>query len=154
MKTRNTNKSYLWMKKYMKTHKTLVFENEIMSREKEKIDASKRFAQSLYASDMETLNRDDLAFIFQMGAKWSDAHPVSPWMSVKESLPKEDPERNDYMSVEVLTITDKGYIQLDTYDHQNQVWFIRSEIFFDEDDSLGKVTHWMYIPKLPVNENV
>ena len=154
MKTRNTNKSYLWMKKYMKTHKTSVFENEIMSREKEKIDASKRFAQSLYVSDMETLNRDDLAFIFQMGVKWSDAHPVSPWVSVKESLPKEDPERNDYMSVEVLTITDKGYIQLDTYDHQNQVWFIRSEVFFDEDDSLGKVTHWMYIPKLPANENV
>ena len=130
--------------------------NEIMymSREKEKIDASKRFAQSFYVSDMETLNRDDLAFIFQMGAKWSDAHPVSPWLSVKESLPKEDPERNDYMSVEVLTITDKGYIKLDTYDHQNQVWFIHSEILFDEDDSLGKVTHWMYIPKLPANENV
>ena len=154
MKTRNTNKLYLWMKKYMKTHKTSVFENEIMSREKEKIDASKRFAQSLYASDMETLNRDDLAFIFQMGAKWSDAHTASPWVSVKESLPKEDPERNDYMSVEVLTITDKGYIKLDTYDHQNQVWFIHSEILFDEDDSLGKVTHWMYIPKLPANENV
>ena len=154
MKTRNTNKSYLWMKKYMKTHKTSVFKNEIMSREKEKIDASKRFAQSLYASDMETLNRDDLAFIFQMGAKWSDAHPVSSWVSVMESLPKEDPERNDYMSVEVLTITDKGHIQLDTYDHQNQVWFIRSEVLLDEDDSLGKVTHWMYIPKLPANENV
>lgn len=138
----------------MKTHKTSVFENEIMSREKEKIDASKRFAQSLYASDMETLNRDDLAFIFQMGVKWSDAHPVSPWVNVKESLPKEDPERNDYMSVEVLTITDKGHIQLDTYDHQNQVWFIHSEILFDEDDSLGKVTHWMYISKLPANENV
>ena len=125
-----------------------------MSREKEKIDASKRFAQSLYASDMETLNRDDLVFIFQMGAKWSDAHPVSPWLSVKESLPKKDPERNDYMSVEVLTITDKEHIQLDTYDHQNQVWFIHSEILLDEDDSLGKVTHWMYIPKLPANENV
>ena len=154
MKTRNTNKSYLWMKKYMKTHKTSVFENEIMSREKEKIDASKRFASSLYESDMESLKRDDLAFIFQMGVKWSDAHPVSPWVSVKESLPKEDPERNDYMSVEVLTITDKRYIQLDTYDHQNQVWFIRSEVLLDEDDSLGKVTHWMYIPKLPANENV
>lgn len=125
-----------------------------MSREKEKIDASKRFVQSLYASDMETLIRDDLAFIFQMGAKWSDAHPVSPWVSVKESLPKEDPERNDYMSVEVLTITDKGYTKLDTYDYSNQRWFIHSEFFFDEDDSLGEVTHWMYIPKLPVNENV
>lgn len=154
MKTRNTNKSYLWMKKYMKAHKTSVFENEIMSREKEKIDASKRFASSLYESDMESLKRDDLAFIFQMGVKWSDAHPVSPWVSVKDSLPKEDPERNDYMSVEVLTITDKGYIQLDTYDHQNQVWFIHSEILLDEDDSLGKVTHWMYIPKFPANENV
>ena len=127
-----------------------------MSREKEKIDASKRFTQSLYASDIETLNRDDLAFIFQMGAKWSDAHPASPWVSVKESLPKEDPERNDYMSVEVLTITDKGYIKLDTYDYQNQFWFIRSELLVvdDNDESLGEVTHWMYIPKLPANENV
>ena len=91
---------------------------------------------------------------FENGVKWADTHPKSPWVSVKESLPKEDPERNDYMSVEVLTITDKGYIKLDTYDHQNQVWFIHSEILFDEDDSLGKVTHWMYISKLPANENV
>ena len=91
---------------------------------------------------------------FENGVKWADTHPKSPWVSVEESLPKEDPERNDYMSVEVLTITDKGYIKLDTYDHQNQVWFIHSEILFDEDDSLGKVTHWMYIYKLPANENV
>ena len=124
-----------------------------ITREKEKINESKRFAQSLYESDMKSLDRDDLAFIFQMGAKWSDTHPVSPWVSIKESLPKEDTERNDYMSVEVLTITDKGYKNLDTYDYQNQSWFIHSEILLDEDDSLGKVTHWMYIPKLPVNEN-
>ena len=91
---------------------------------------------------------------FENGVKWADTHPKSPWVSVKELLPKEDPERNDYMSVEVLTITDKGHIKLDTYDHQNQVWFIHSEILFDEDDSLGKVTHWMYIYKLPANENV
>ena len=91
---------------------------------------------------------------FENGVKWADTHPKSPWISVEESLPNEDPERNDYMSVEVLTITDKGYIKLDTYDHQNQVWFIHSEILFDEDDSLGKVTHWMYISKLPANENV
>ena len=91
---------------------------------------------------------------FENGVKWADTHPKSPWVSVKGSLTKEDPERNDYMSVEVLTITDKGYIKLDTYDHQNQVWFIHSEILFDEDDSLGKVTHWMYIYKLPANENV
>ena len=125
-----------------------------ITREKEKIDASKRFAQSLYESYMKSLDRDDLAFIFQMGAKWSDNHPVSTWVSVKESLPEEDPKRNDYMSVEVLTITDKGYTKLDTYDYQNQSWFIHSEILLDEDDSPGKVTHWMYIPKLPVNENV
>ena len=125
-----------------------------ITREKEKINESKRFVQSLYESDMESLDRDDLAFIFQMGAKWSDTHPVSTWVSVNESLPEEDSERNDYMSVEVLTITDKGYKNLDTYDYQNQSWFIHSEVLLDEDDSLGKVTHWMYIPKLPVNENV
>lgn len=47
---------------------------------------------------------------FENGVKWADTHPKSPWVSVKESLPKEDPERNDYMSVEVLTITDKVYL--------------------------------------------
>ena len=29
MRTRNVNKSYFWMKKYMKTHKTSVFENAV-----------------------------------------------------------------------------------------------------------------------------
>ena len=128
--------------------------DEFISREKEKIDESKRFAQSLYESYKEKIDLDDLAFIFQMGVKWSDTHPVSTWVSVNDSLPEEDPERNDYMSVEVLTITDKGYTNLDTYDYQNQSWFIHSEVLLDEDDSLGKVTYWMYIPKLLVNENV
>ena len=128
--------------------------DEFISREKEKIDESKRVAQSLYESYKEKIDLDDLAFIFQMGAKWSDTHPVSTWVSVNDSLPEEDPDRNDYMSVEVLTITDKGYTKLDTYDYQNQSWFIHSEVLLDEDDSLGKVTHWMYIPKLPVNENI
>ena len=128
--------------------------DEFISREKERIYESKRVAQSLYESYKEKIDLDDLAFIFQMGSKWSDNHPVSTWMSVNESLPKKDPKRNDYMSVEVLTITDKEYINLDTYDYQNQSWFIHSEVLLNEDDSLGKVTHWMYIPKLPVNENV
>ena len=128
--------------------------DEFISREKEKIDESKRFVQSLYESYKEKFDLDDLTFIFQMGVKWSDNHPVSTWVSVNDSLPEKDLDRNDYMSVEVLTITDKGYTNLDTYDYQNQIWFIHSEVLLDEDDSLGKVTHWMYIPKLPVNENI
>ena len=42
--------------------------DEFISREKEKIDESKRFAQSLYESYKEKFNLDDLAFIFLMGA--------------------------------------------------------------------------------------
>ena len=125
-----------------------------MTREERAFEASKRFEESLTEKDLATLSKDDMCFAFQLGAKWSDTHPVSTWVSVNESLPEEDSERNDYMSVEVLTITDKGYKNLDTYDYQNQSWFIHSEILLDEDDSLGKVTHWMYIPKLPENENV
>ena len=82
-------------------------DDEFISREKEKIDESKRIAQSIYESYKENFDCDDLAFIFLIGANWSDNHPVSTWMSVNESLPKKDPKRNDYMSVEVLTITDK-----------------------------------------------
>lgn len=122
-----------------------------MSREKEIDKASNSYSYGFYSGD----NVSPYC-CFRDGAKWSDAHPVSPWVSVKESLPKEDPERNDYMSVEVLTMTDKGYFNLDVYDYQNQRWFILSEVLgVDEnDDSLGEVAHWMYIPKLPVNENV
>lgn len=88
---------------------------------------------------------------FEAGVQWADDNPKSPWISVEESLPKEDPERNDYMSVEVLTITDKGYISLDTYDYQTQRWFTHSEFLVvdENDDSLGEVTHWFPIPKLP-----
>ena len=87
----------------------------------------------------------------QYGLDIADSEPISPWISVEESLPKEDHKRNDYMSVEVLTITDKGYISLDTYDYQTQRWFIHSEFLVvdENDDSLGEVTHWMIIPEPP-----
>ena len=29
---------------------------------------------------------------FRMGAEWADAHPNSPWISVKEQLPKDNVE--------------------------------------------------------------
>ena len=122
--------------------------------EEEKKHASKDYVNYLLDKQEyhnENYTEYDIQQAFEKGAQWADDNHKSPWISVEESLPKEDSERNDYMSVEVLTITDKGYISLDTYDYQTQRWFIHSEFLVvdENDDSLGEVTHWMPLPKLP-----
>ena len=125
-----------------------------MIREEEIKYASKDYVNYLLDKQEyhnENYTEYDIQQAFEKGAQWADDNHKSPWISVEESLPKEDSERNDYMSVEVLTITDKGYISLDTYDYQTKRWFIHSEFLVvdENDDSLGEVTHWMPLPKLP-----
>lgn len=117
--------------------------------EKAIYDYSKKLEKKMNGFDY--FNHEHIEHAFIDGIEWADNNLKSLWISVEESLPKEDPERNDYMSVEVLTITDKGYINLDTYDYQTQRWFIHSEFLVvdENDDSLGEVTHWLPIPELP-----
>ena len=115
-----------------------------MPREKEKIDASKRFVQSLYESDMETLNRDDLAFIFQMGAKWSDTHPVSSWISVKDDLPcnhKELISLDDKRDTLYVLAIIRGHIIF------SRMYKLEGKWFWENDEP----THWFPIPNYQKN---
>lgn len=63
-----------------------------MTREEQAFEASKRFEESLTEKDLATLSKDDMCFAFQLGVKWAESHPKSPWMSVEEELPRQDEE--------------------------------------------------------------
>ena len=75
---------------------------------------------------------------FIEGAKWADANPKSPWISVNEKLP---PEEEDGLSIKVLVASSKGNIYLSRYDYNMGGWIspILDIIF----------THWMHLPELP-----
>lgn len=58
-----------------------------MTREEQTFEASKRFKESLTEKDLATLSKDDMCFAFQLGIKWAETHPESPWISVEDDLP-------------------------------------------------------------------
>lgn len=58
-----------------------------MTREEQAFEASKRFEESLTEKDLATLSKDDMCFAFQLGVKWAETHPESPWISVEDNLP-------------------------------------------------------------------
>lgn len=62
MKTRNTNKSYLWMKKYMKTHKTSVFENTVYFCIKHNLSGNnlKRYLEWAGGKSLNALSSKDI----------------------------------------------------------------------------------------------
>lgn len=75
---------------------------------------------------------------FTAGAKWADAHPKSPWISVKERLPIEE---KDGLSTKVLVLSTKNKVDFSRYDYDVGGWI--SPVLDIE------FTHWMPIPKLP-----
>lgn len=97
-----------------------------------------------YDNEMQYNANEHRAFI--AGARWADAHPKSPWISVEDKLPYEYPEllegRYKDTTVPVLTKTDRlGYfIQYMYYIGHSNTWE-----FYEG----GGVSHWMPIPKLP-----
>ena len=48
-----------------------------MTREEKALEASKRFVRSLTDSDLASLTRDDMQFVFQLGIKWADYNTVN-----------------------------------------------------------------------------
>ena len=84
---------------------------------------------------------------FEAGAKWADANPKSPWISVKDDLPcnhkemiKVVVEDADTYTDCVLAMTDKGTMTI-AYMYKFDSW----SWHWNETD---RITHWMAIPKL------
>ena len=113
-----------------------------MTRDGEALEAAKRFEQSLYNSDVESLTRSDMGFAYMSGIKWADAHPKSPWISVKDDLPCNHEELlnpDDKRDTSYVVAIIHGHIVLSRMYYLNGKWHWES----------NEPTHWFPIPKLP-----
>ena len=85
---------------------------------------------------------------FTVGAKWADSNPKSPWISVEDDLPCNNPNNIHFgFTNNVLAIDDKNntFIAHMKKDKDNKwVWDSTHDFAF-----LNLITHWMPIPKLP-----
>lgn len=85
---------------------------------------------------------------FEAGAKWSDEHTQSPWISVKDSLPYNHEELVDTklgVTDMVLLITTENIVKVDNMQLSGRHCWLWVETDPDFD---GYITHWMPIPKL------
>ena len=110
-----------------------------INMKKDIITASKKYANTLYESDIKSLDRDDIAFAFQMGAKYAE----NSWINAEDSLPC------DYDDLIYFGTTVLVFIMLDNLDvmvthmcknEATKEWYWKNS---------GNVTHWMPIPELP-----
>ena len=125
-----------------------------MTREELAFEASKRFKESLTEKDLATLSKDDMCFAFQLGIKWAETHPESPWISVEDDLPynhKNLMEDKHYTKpvLTVLTwngVPSKKHIEIcrmcDIMGSDNVEWYWRI-------DSHYQVVCWMPLPEMP-----
>lgn len=87
------------------------------------------------------------------GAEWADRNPH--WISVEEELPPRDKiisddgsEVESWNSILVLATTGKNdQMVLTRYDYMFSEWLFNSSY-----PNASKITHWMYKPRLPWNE--
>ena len=85
---------------------------------------------------------------FTVGAKWADSNPKSPWISVEDDLPCNNPD-NIYFgfTTSVLAIDDKNntFIAfMKKYKDNKWIW--------DSSDNFNLshlITHWFPMPKIP-----
>ena len=113
-----------------------------MTREEKALDASKRFALSLTGSDILSLSMDDMCFAFQLGIKWADNNPKSPWIIVKDDLPCNHEELislDDKIYTLYVVAVIHGIIIL------SRMYKFEGKWYWENDEP----THWMPIPELP-----
>lgn len=108
-----------------------------MTREQEISNAASKYIEENSMEDGYVVISDHKDSFIE-GAKWADANPKSPWISVNEKLP---PIEKDNLSIKVIVVSTKGKIDFSRYDYDMGGWLSPvSDIEF---------THWMPLPKLP-----
>ena len=118
-----------------------------MTRDGEALEAAKRFENSLYNSDVASLTRSDMGFAYMSGIKWADEHPKSPWISVEEDLPCNNPKNIHFGFTNKVFAIDYNkniFIAYMTKYYNKWVWC--------RDDNFNLsyiITHWMPIPEPP-----
>ena len=109
-------------------------------------------------SDNDEYDGSDLQNAFCAGAKWADANPKSPWISVDEDLP--------YNHEELMVKDEKGrwetkrvLVRIQETDTSFKSPYFADCMMSKRDGeesgflwhlcSQGYITHWMPIPELP-----
>ena len=83
---------------------------------------------------------------FTVGAKWADSHPKSPWISVEDGLPYNNPNNIHFgFTNKVLVMDDNKNVFIAYMTKYNNKWVWCRD---DNLDLLYIITHWMSIPKL------
>ena len=112
-----------------------------MTRKEEINIAALRYIEANSISAISS-NKDS----FIEGAKWSDEHPKSPWISVEKDLPCNHEElintENDKETVYVVVIGKDVIADTDCMEYNGKEWVWQKNSFFEP-------THWFPIPKLP-----
>ena len=90
----------------------------------------------------------DIKQAFEKGAEWADSNPKSPWISVEEDLPCNNPNNIHFgftNTVLVIDAENNTYIAFMVKDEDNKWSWDSADMFA----FLHHITHWMPIPKLP-----
>ena len=111
-----------------------------MTREEEIINAANELCNSFRGGKTYKLG-------FEIGVKWADEHPKSPWISVEDDLPCNHEElmakrlfSYEKETVHVLTLLPDGDIVIDFMIHNRGKWKWWSH---------HRPTHWFPIPEPP-----
>ena len=112
-----------------------------MTREEEIINAANELCNSFRGGKTYKLG-------FEIGVKWADEHPKSPWISVEDGLPYNNPNNIHFgFTNKVLVMDDnKNVFIAFMKKYKDGKWF------WCRDDNFNLsyiITHWMPIPEPP-----
>ena len=118
-----------------------------MIREEEiKVSALKYL--DIFIPDVYGIGHGDIYEAFMAGVDWADKHPKSPWISVEDDLPCNNPNNIHFgFTNRVLVIDKKGnlFVAYMKKSKDNKwIWESTHDFAF-----LNLITHWIPIPKLP-----
>lgn len=104
-----------------------------MAREKQILSAYQKLKEKLGSQE----------HTFMCAAIWADSHPH--WISVKDKKPKLRHSIDDMQYSAKVIVTDGEYCTAATYEHNEWAgWYG----WFDGDEELKGITHWMPLPSI------
>ena len=116
-----------------------------MTREEQAFEVSKRFEESLTEKDLATLSKDDMCFAFQLGLKWADNNPKSPWISVDDDLPCNYPELRTGESSIYSEVTIPVIAVIHNFIIMSRMYKEDGKWYWENDEP----TYWFPVPKPP-----
>ena len=82
---------------------------------------------------------------FRLGAEWADENQKSPWISVKESLPYDNPNNIHFgFTNRVFTTNGKDIFIVYMKKDKDDKW-----TWYSGDNNIDSIIYWMFIPELP-----